>query len=245
MRGNKNLETTAALDADAAATAALSHPLVLGLGGKLRSGKDTVADYLVHEYGFVKIGMSDAVNEAMKLINPIVSADEGYIERYAALVERVGYAAAKENPEVRRLLQKLGTEVGRHMMGQNVWVDIAERKIREQWAQGKPVALTGMRFPNEIAMIRNLGGLNVYVERPSLEISTTQPAERVTAALDAAIHASENSVKQEDFSYEIQNDGTLVDLYAATDHMMAYIRSLRQQAQNSPHPGHFWPPYDH
>ena len=235
----------AAQQMDEEARAALSHPLVLGMGGKLRSGKDTVADYLVHEYGFVKLGMSDALNEAMQLINPIVDYQEGSILRYAALVEIVGYAKAKENPEVRRLLQKLGTEVGRKIMGENTWVEIARRKIQNHLDKGTPVVITGMRFPNEIRMIHSLGGLSVYVERPSLEISTTQPTERVTAALDAAIHASETSLHPEDFNYEIQNTGTLVDLYAAADHMMAFIRANLAEARNSPNPSQFWPPYDH
>lgn len=34
---------------------------IIGLHGKARSGKDTIADYLVEQYGFVKFGFADAL----------------------------------------------------------------------------------------------------------------------------------------------------------------------------------------
>lgn len=231
---------------DKGVAAALTHPLVIGLGGKLRSGKDTVADYLVHEYGFVKLGMSDALSEALLTLDPIVEVGEGHMTRYKGLIERVGYVEAKKSPEVRRLLQRLGTEVGRKMLGEDTWVKPALDKITHWWGEGKPVVLTGIRYPNEIEMIHDLGGVSVYVDRPLLaEQTTTQPTERVTAALDAAIHSSETSVKPEEFSYTIHNEGTLVDLWQDVDLMMVYLKDLRRRAKTAAHPSEFWPPYDH
>lgn len=189
-------------------------PTLIGLGGRLRSGKDAVADHLVAKHGFVKLGMSDALHEAMLAIDPIVdpgdSARGGMPETYSELVERVGYVEAKTDPEVRRLLQKLGTEVGRNMIGENVWVSIMARKIDDHRSAGHPVVVTGLRFPNETQMIRELGGRTVWIDRPSL------------AAGAAAAHVSENSVSEADFGERIINDGTLEDLYERADILVGH-----------------------
>lgn len=190
--------------------------LVIGLGGRLRSGKDTVADHLVEKHGFHKIGFSDALHEAMLALNPIVVADvtigedgpEGEGTRYSELIDAIGYVKAKEQyPEVRRLLQVLGTEVGRNMFDENVWVNITARKIDDSLCADQPVVVTGVRFPNELRMIRQFAGETWWVDRPGLEQSST--------------HASENGVEPEWFDRVIANDGAFDDLYSKVDGLLA------------------------
>ncbi|MBT2484760.1 MULTISPECIES: hypothetical protein [unclassified Microbacterium] len=190
----------------------LSQPLI-GLGGRLRSGKDAFADRLVDKHGYVKLGMSDALHEAMLAIDPIVEAygnvydTEVEFARYSELIAEVGYVEAKKIPEVRRLLQQLGTEVGRNMIGENVWVQIMARKIDDHRAAGHPVVVTGIRFPNEVRMIAQLGGQALWIERPGVHAPTA----------GTAAHASENSVSADDFHSTLLNDGTLAELEAKAD----------------------------
>ena len=208
---------------------------LIGLGGKLRAGKDAVGDYLEEKHDFVKLGMSDALNEALLKLNPwipkeplgpVVGTTVTSYERYQTLHDAVGYVEAKKNPEVRRLLQVLGTEVGRDMIDPDVWVNIAEKKIREHWANGKSVVITAMRFPNEIEMLQRMGGFSVWVERPEAErlsngleneIGRGTPdkvSEGRTGSQEAIqSHASENSVSANEFEYVLVNDGTLDQLY--------------------------------
>lgn len=138
-------------------------PLV-GIGGPLGSGKDALADYLVENHGYQKTFMSEPLHEALATINPWIVFEQDpqhdgivYPTRYVDLVELVGYTEAKRTPEVRRLLQALGTEVGRNMMGETVWTDMAQKKIRSWRSKGLPVVITGIRFPNELEMIREMG----------------------------------------------------------------------------------------
>lgn len=193
--------------------------LVIGMGGKLRAGKDAVADRLVEVHGFKKLGMSDVLNEAMLLIDPIVHPT-GHIVgtvqplRYSEIVERYGYVEAKTRPEVRRLLQKLGTEVGRNMLGENVWVNALARKIDDHLYADQSVVVTGIRFPNELAMIRQFAGEGLWVDRPGLDSDSP-----------ASTHASENGVSAEDFDRIITNDGTLEQLYATVDAFMERKRT--------------------
>lgn len=204
----------------------LSSPLI-GLGGRLRSGKDVVADRLVAEHGYVKLGMSDALHEAMLAIDPWVAVpleigrfqrwilrvvfrrqDEIYdFERYSALVRSLGYVEAKKNPEVRRLLQQLGTDVGRKMIGEDVWVNIMARKIDDHRSAGHPVVVTGLRFANEVQIVEELAGMAVWIDRPGEHAPSS----------GTAAHASENSVSAENFHLVITNDSTLAALEDQAD----------------------------
>lgn len=183
---------------------------VIGLGGRLRAGKDEVADHLVREHGFVKIGMSDALHRAMMVLDPIIELEvpsafsNGYprVRRYSDIIKRRGYVEAKKVLEVRRLLQRLGTEVGRDIIGENVWVDITASTIASHLRGGRSVVVTGIRFSNELRMIFQFAGRAIWVERPD-----------ESAASGAARHASENGVTPEMFDQVLLNDGTLADLH--------------------------------
>ncbi|MBG6106561.1 hypothetical protein [Frigoribacterium sp. CG_9.8] len=199
-------------------------PQVIGLGGRLRSGKDEVADRLVNKYGFVKFGMSDPLHAAMMTLNPLIgigvrmqeemSTRLGFSRiretqeiRYADLVGRVGYVEAKKEPEVRGLLQRFGTEVGRDLLGKDVWTDIAVRRMNAAVAEGHSVVLTGVRFQNEVTMFDRIVGaspITAWVDRPSIATNTDS-------------HSSESGVSSDDFQVTIPNTGTLEDLYAYVD----------------------------
>lgn len=201
-------------------------PVLIGLGGRLRSGKDALADHLVAEHGFVKIGFSDPLNLALQVLNPLIPLDfdvhrtdgsllgrQNTLVRYSDLAQTVDYADAKRHREVRELLQRLGTEVGRNMIDENVWVNVAVNTIKNYRNAGTPVVLTGLRFVNEVQAVRGLvGARTVWVDRPGLGEGTT------------SAHASENSISAEDFDQVVVNDGTLDDLYAKAD---ALVESLR------------------
>lgn len=199
---------------------------LIGLGGKLRAGKDAVGDYLEAKHGYTKLGMSDALNEALLAMNPLIPGDtygwETEYVRYRDLHEAVGYVEAKRNPEVRRLLQALGTEVGREMIDPDVWVNIAVAKIQALRAQGIPVVITAVRFPNEVEMIRRLGGTTVWIERPE------RGTEGLTEGIEA--HASETSVNDSMFDIRIWNNGTLEQLYGGVAEMLGRIEETKAKA---------------
>ncbi|MGL4998004.1 MAG: 5' nucleotidase, NT5C type [Cetobacterium sp.] len=198
-------------------------PRVWGVGGLLRAGKDTVADCLVEEYGWVKMGMSEPLADALYALNPIievpgmmiVSKTEKqltYQKRYQELVDEVGYTEAKTNPEVRRLLQVLGTEVGREMIDENVWADIAYRNIESHLKAGRSVVLTGVRFQNELDMIHKFGntGHSIFVTRPDVEAEA--------GALGG--HTSETSLSAEDFQTVLDNSATIEDLQKKVNELL-------------------------
>lgn len=198
-------------------------PRVILIGGALRAGKDTVADHLVEKYGFTKLGMSDPLLEALLALDPWATAgsfgaagDHKPGLRVSDVIKQFGYTQAKaKSPEIRRLLQKLGTEVGRNIIGEDVWVDIATRRVQGHVKAGRSVVLTGIRFPNELDIADRIQGASVitaYVSRPSAEKDAA-----------ATAHTSEGSVKRQDFLWHIPNLGSIADLHSLTDSLVRQI----------------------
>ena len=156
--------------------------LLIGIGGYATAGKDALADGL-EEHGAYRTYMSKPLEKALLTLNPWIPVGRkqwkkgtcpfrwtmpGKVMRYQELHALVGYDNSKNNHEVRRLLQTLGTEVGRAMFGEHVWIDLACKEVDEQLQSGRDVAITGIRFDSEIKAIRDRGGLAVWVNRPGI-----------------------------------------------------------------------------
>lgn len=194
--------------------------MLIGLGGLKESGKDALADELVRNHGFVKMGMSDALLKAAIVVDPYIPISDhepmngvtitGNCVRLSVLVERVGYVEAKKRPEVRRFIQVLGTDFGRNMVYPDLWVDLMWDLILEKQSSHDNIVVTGIRFPNELEMIEN-NGHSAWVNRPGLKVDSNSG------------HASENSLTATDFSMTIENSGTLEDLYALVPQMMEIL----------------------
>ena len=93
--------------------------MIIGLSGYAQSGKDTVAELLCLNYGYQRMAFADPMREALYRLNPsIVLNDTDYYDKpLQTLVDEQGWDAVKQNPDVRALLQRMGTEVGRQMFG--------------------------------------------------------------------------------------------------------------------------------
>lgn len=133
---------------------------LIGLAGKARSGKDTAAGFLVAR-GWTRLGFADEVKAMALDIDPIVDEWGGPI-RLSTVVRNHGWENAKAVPEVRRFLQRLGTE-GIRARDPEFWVRVAMARATEI---SGPVVFTDVRFANEADAIRAAGGTVVHVVRP-------------------------------------------------------------------------------
>jgi hypothetical protein len=66
---------------------------------------------------------------------------------------------------MRHLLQTLGTEWGRKLIDSNIWLRAAGRRICDLSDEGLNVVIEDVRFENEAALIRGLGGRILHIER--------------------------------------------------------------------------------
>lgn len=170
-------------------------PQLIGFAGYAEVGKDSAADALC-SIGWERVAFADPLRGALLTLNPVVY-DQGCV-RVQEAVTAMGWTAAKRTyPEIRRLLQVLGTEVCRGNFGKDCWVKIAENRIRELLKAGKKVVVTDVRFENEAALIHKLRGVVVRIHRPG----------RVP------VNAHVSDAQRFDANHELTNDGTLDDLH--------------------------------
>lgn len=87
--------------------------IIIGIAGRAHSGKDTVADFLVEHFGFVKQPMASPLKEAAKVI--FLLTDE---QVYGSLKEVVD---PRWNMTPRRILQLLGTDAVKPTFGRDLW----------------------------------------------------------------------------------------------------------------------------
>jgi hypothetical protein len=170
--------------------------VLIGLTGYARSGKDTVADFMVEDYEFVKLSFAAPMREALLKLNPMISVGG----HYAPLVSAVrisGWELVKElSPDIRPLMQRMGTEVGRKMFGENVWVDLALKEA----AKHENVVFADVRFKNEAEAIARAGGIIVRVTKPGVGPANS--------------HVSEHDMDDYPVDYTINNKDDLGKLSA-------------------------------
>lgn len=170
--------------------------MIVGLSGYAQSGKDTAAEILCLNFYFTRKSFADPMRDALYRLNPIIStafANDG--QRLADYVDELGWDEAKQLPEVRRLLQVFGTEVGRNMFGENFWIDQAFKQIEDN----DRVVIADVRFPNEADAIKQRGGIVWRINRHNLSAVNSHKSE----------HAMDNYM----FDHVIYNDGTIDDLF--------------------------------
>lgn len=185
----------------------------IGVVGRKRAGKDTIADHLVQNYGYVRVGLADPVKELALVLDPIVHA-EGETARVVHLSEIIaerGWERAKDEiPEVRRVLQAFGTDVVRKRFGDSAWIDLALAKVRELNAQGVAAVLPDVRFPNEGTAVRlAAAGQLIRVMRPGLSTEDNHDSERYTDTIPVDV--------------ELSNDGAVQDLLKRVDDVLGAI----------------------
>lgn len=175
--------------------------MLIGLSGYAQTGKDSTAEVLVTKHGFTRIAFADKLREALYNLNPVVGYRWRGLRRepvlYADLIDALGYEGARKTkyaPEIRRLLQRLGTEVGRNMFGENFWVEQALKDVSPNHSRENFV-VTDCRFLNEARAVAQRGGEVWRISRPG-----------VGPAND---HISEVGLDDWPFDRSISNEGTL------------------------------------
>lgn len=163
--------------------------IIIGFTGKAGSGKDTAVNDLksLHDESMI-----DHFSFASPLKN-------GVKEMWGFTEEQVNTSLKDEidekwNVTPREILQWLGTDVVR-ARNEHHWTQLMKNKIL--LSDKEIILISDVRFENEAALIKELGGLVCRVVRPSEEAS----------AVATPAHVSEQGTFPVD--YIIQNNGTL------------------------------------
>lgn len=115
----------------------------------------------------------------------------------------------KKDAKGRKLLQLLGTDVGRNCISETIWEDKWRKQIGEQARDGIEYMIADdVRFPNELALIKEVGGVVIKVKKRSI----FRPIKRLIMRLFGRLHASEIGFKDKDVDIIVVNNGTKGDL---------------------------------
>jgi hypothetical protein len=174
---------------------------LIGLSGYARSGKDEAAKAL-GELGYQRVAFADKLRAFLYALNCPVQPFDGHFPTLTVqeVVDRYGWDGYKSTPygdHLRVLLQRLGTEAGRGVLWDSIWIDAAFHDLD---LDGKYV-VTDCRFPNEAAAVRDRGGYMVRIER--------------TGVGPANSHPSETSLDDYNFDHWIANDYSLGEFHDA------------------------------
>lgn len=202
--------------------------MLVSVTGFIGSGKDTVADYLITEHGFKKESwagtLKDAVSNVFGWDRELLEGTTKYAREWREQIdpwwsERLGIKELSP----RWILQQWGTEVCRNHFHPDIWVASLENKVRNS---KDDIVITDTRFPNEFKTIKKLGGVTIRVnrgEKPewySDAIAVNKGPKHIGWALGKdrlsklKIHPSEYSSVGLPFDYEIDNNGTIDELYS-------------------------------
>jgi len=195
---------------------------IIGIVGFIGSGKGTVGEYLVSHHGFKSESFAKNLKDSVSAIFGWPRALlEGDTEESRIWRERPdAYWSTKLNKPVtpRWVLQYMGTEVMRNNFIDDIWILSLEKRIADAT---QPIVITDVRFPNEVAMIKRLGGTLLWVRRslePSwLELALTDKPK--LRSLDI-VHPSEYEWVGVDNYIEVQNIASLNELHSIIDNIV-------------------------
>jgi hypothetical protein len=186
--------------------------MILGINGKIGSGKDTVGKIIQHltsEWEDEEFQDTDMLDVRS---NWEIKKFAGKLKQIASILtgipvenfEDQEFKKLDMSPEwgmtYREFLQKLGTEAMREGLHTNVWVNaLMADYITESFRSDKKTnwIITDVRFPNEMEAIAEKGGITIRVVRPGTVVGE---------------HPSETSLYSAEFDYTIVNDSTIEEL---------------------------------
>lgn len=201
--------------------------MIIGITGLISSGKDTIADYLTTYQGFKRISFAASLKDA---VAAVFDWDRESLEG-TTKASRVWREQKDEwwsnrlkmDITPRWILQYWGTDVCRNHFHNDIWVASVEHRLLNS---KEDIVITDCRFSNEVAAIKNAGGVAIRVQRglnpewyDSAIAYNRGPNGNSSWALskmkldNMKIHASEYSSVGLKYDHVIENNGTIDSLH--------------------------------
>lgn len=194
--------------------------MIIGLNGRMQSGKDTTAQILERLFENIERGafadkLKDSAAAALQISRDQLEELKlnGKITVHLPYLGQGNVLRNVKQISGREYLQYYGTEAHRNVFGDDFWV---EQVLDKPVTDGTILVVTDMRFPNEIAGVLDRGGIAVKIRR---EEADSKPI----------THPSEQTLPDEQFDYFLDNNGTMTDLYVNVVEMVDWIKDNRPQ----------------
>lgn len=153
-----------------------------GIAGKKQSGKNTFADFAAQtlfQYGMPAKNMALADPLKQFCVDYLYPKKESFFgndfekNKWLGLwrdffsddlAKKYGKNAL-DNISGREIMQVVGTDIFRAQFGQDFWTKLLKMRILQQQKNNIVIFVTDVRFPNEIEMIKSLGGKMIKIYR--------------------------------------------------------------------------------
>lgn len=187
---------------------------LIGLAGKARSGKDTIAQHLALKHNYKTYAFADPLKQAAAAVFglPLSTFYQGNRE--------ATHSVWGVSP--RQMMQILGTDCCRNVIRPDIWLrraDMHMQNLQKEYADADVfevnLVVTDIRFEDEAQWIREHEGTIIHVKRET----TTSVAE----------HISEQGVKTKPVDYLVYNDSTIEELGNRIDGIVKYIAEDRRE----------------
>lgn len=187
--------------------------MLIGLAGAAGCGKSTIAEHLRSRHKFFEFALADPLYD---MVAAFTGLPNDRLKDRSVKEEAIEWAG--KSP--RQLLQLLGTEFGRSVLGDDIWIrhlfrriDATQAAMNGYWKREVEChfAVADVRFDNEAKAIRDRGGVIWRIVRPWQE--------RV-----GGDHASEAGISAGLCDDTIVNDADVKALAASVD---AALKSLQ------------------
>ena len=203
--------------------------MIIGICGFKSSGKDTIADYLIKEYGFKKVSFASTLKDIISImfgwsrdkLEGITKDDREWREKIDPW-----WSNTLKIPLLspRYVMQYFGTDLFRNHFHPDIWVKIVENKLNKYLEEdmNPNIVITDCRFNNEINMILQLGGKMIHVHRnlPSWFYKYKEGEYPIEVK---CIHCTELEWIRCHKDYAIENVGTIKELEEKVKHILGKL----------------------
>jgi hypothetical protein len=206
--------------------------MIIGICGLMGAGKDTIAEHLVSKHSYERYSWASPLKD---ITSTLFGWDRDMLEGTTPQQrekreqkdewwsEKLGF----KNCTPRSILQLMGTEVMRDALHKDIWILAGIKRI----AGKQNVVIPDTRFPNEIAAIKEMGGVIWNVQRGIIpkwydELSEWKLNNKHIAGASLEgymtqywpeIHASEYSWHGTEFAAIFNNNETISQLTKSVD----------------------------
>ena len=171
--------------------------MIIGISGKIGSGKDTAGQILQEYTGWEIYKFADALKDC---VCRIIGCTREQLEDRE--FKEISLGPVWGNLTPRTILQKMGTEGGREAIYDDVWVNATFAGLDPD---SDNMIITDMRFLNELEAVKSRGGLTIRINR---------------GEGNTGDHPSETALDDANFDYVIDNNGTIEDLTISIVHFI-------------------------
>jgi len=188
--------------------------MIIGLVGKIGSGKSTITNLLAKKYDFTKYAFADPI----KRIGEVFGFDKKTI--YGSQEEKL-LVDPVWNISTRVFLQRFGSDLCRNQfpkvfpemkLNESVWIRLADRKLQEN--SNKNFVFSDVRFPDEADFVKRKGGVLIKVTRTVNDVSPL---------FSTSNHVSETSVQKINTNFQIENNSTINHLEKSIEKIILFL----------------------